>query len=498
MTEDGRRICKHGAKCHNQDPDHRKNFFHPLETAGKMSLRWRGCRYGSQCTRRDAAHLDQFSHPGDRTYRNGIVVFEPGQAPAFETLWQLFSFYDANESSYLDRGEFAPLLNTVYGLAAYPPASRKLPDEAWSDVVGKTKFMNFAQFISWVECMGVKLPVGIDGDAAEETRKCRFILKDGSRCSCAAFQPAPDHPMLCQCGHKKSMHRSDHAEKSGAALSSEATQRLHWDPGEAGLVKVLDEKLLLELQGMLVKTHKVTDNWTRDRGCRLHGVNGCGADAGCVFKNRAPVPTGYTLHRAFRNQNPEVIAKYMLCRTAISEECRREVGDASFTTKRVMSTVPLDTPLERDTCNEWRLLHGTSLEAAKSICEANFSVHLAGTGATWKDPGKDKGVPLYGYGLYFSERITKADEYAVAIPEGERYGGMFVLLVCRVVGGRTNVVTTNAIDTEKLQTDVFDGPYHSVLGDRVASLGKPYREVVVYDNHQVYPEFVLIYSREFG
>ena len=27
--------------------------------------------------------------------------------------------------------------------------------------------------------------------------------------------------------------------------------------------------------------------------------------------------------------------------------------------------------------------------------------------------------------------------------------------------------------------DILDGPYHSVLGDRVVKLGKPYREVVV-------------------
>jgi hypothetical protein len=134
---------------------------------------------------------------------------------------------------------------------------------------------------------------------------------------------------------------------------------------------------------------------------------------------------------------------------------------------------------------------------AKSICERNFAVEMAGSGATWKESGKDKGVPLYGFGIYLAERSTKADEYAVAIPEGERYAGMFTMIVCRVVGGRTNLVTSNAIDTEKLRTDVFDGPYHSVLGDRVTTLGKPYREIVVYDNHQVFPEFVLIYERAY-
>lgn len=29
-------------------------------------------------------------------------------------------------------------------------------------------------------------------------------------------------------------------------------------------------------------------------------------------------------------------------------------------------------------------------------------------GGTWKDPGALKGTPLYGFGFYFAERITKA------------------------------------------------------------------------------------------
>ena len=33
---------------------------------------------------------------------------------------------------------------------------------------------------------------------------------------------------------------------------------------------------------------------------------------------------------------------------------------------------------------------------------------MAGTGATWKDSGASKGTPLYGFGFYFAERITKA------------------------------------------------------------------------------------------
>eukprot|EP00420_Gonyaulax_spinifera_P035396 CAMPEP_0197878714 /NCGR_PEP_ID=MMETSP1439-20131203/7015_1 /TAXON_ID=66791 /ORGANISM="Gonyaulax spinifera, Strain CCMP409" /LENGTH=129 /DNA_ID=CAMNT_0043498155 /DNA_START=85 /DNA_END=474 /DNA_ORIENTATION=- len=128
---------------------------------------------------------------------------------------------------------------------------------------------------------------------------------------------------------------------------------------------------------------------------------------------------------------------------------------------------------------------------------------MAGTGATWKDPGKDTGTPLYGYGIYFAEHVTKSDEYSEAIPEeedvlpvGEEYDFHTVLL-CRVLGGRTNVVRTNEIERDKLKSDVFAGPYHSVFGDRVTTLNKPFREIVVYDKDQCYPEFLLVYARKF-
>ncbi|CAJ1366245.1 unnamed protein product, partial [Effrenium voratum] len=126
---------------------------------------------------------------------------------------------------------------------------------------------------------------------------------------------------------------------------------------------------------------------------------------------------------------------------------------------------------------------------------------LAGSGATWKDPGKALGTPLYGFGLYFAERITKADEYAHAIQEGDPLPvssgaeDLYAVLLCRVLGGRSNLVTTNEIERDKLRKDVFDGPYHSVFGDRVSSLGKPYKEVVVYDKDQTFPEYLLVYSR---
>ena len=59
------------------------------------------------------------------------------------------------------------------------------------------------------------------------------------------------------------------------------------------------------------------------------------------------------------------------------------------------------------------------------------------------------------------------------------------------------VIETNEIDKDQLKKEVFDGPYHSVFGDRVKTLGKPYREIIVYDKDQIYPEYLVLYERLF-
>merc|ERR1712216_64965 len=243
----------------------------------------------------------------------------------------------------------------------------------------------------------------------------------------------------------------------------------NWKEGVEGLVPVEDPALMSMLQAMLTATHKTTDNWTRDRGCRIHGVNGC--DWAHASGNRVPVPNGYLLRIALRNQNLDLWRKYSIAKTSISHECAR---DASVLCKEGMhaqysqvstattSVAHLDAPLASG-CNEWRLFHGCGPAACQGICSANFRLDLSGTGATWKDTGKTKGTPLYGFGVYLAERATKADEYAAQVqfrdfaqilgPEFafSDYGKLHCLLVVRCIGGRTNIVTTNEIDTQKLR-----------------------------------------------
>lgn len=206
------------------------------------------------------------------------------------------------------------------------------------------------------------------------------------------------------------------------------------------------------------------------------------------------VPKGYTLVGAYRNQNRDLWQKYTLLKNAIARECTLD-GEVPYTP--IAGTVEPPFPLDAG-CNEWHLFHGTSPEKCRTICATNFRLNMAGTGATWKDTGVSVGTPLYGFGVYFAEKITKADEYSAPIPPGEVGEGCHCAVLCRVIGGRTNIVTTNEIEVDKLRRDVFDGPYHSVFGDRVSSLGKPFREVVVYDKDQCFPELLLVYTRNYS
>lgn len=134
--------------------------------------------------------------------------------------------------------------------------------------------------------------------------------------------------------------------------------------------------------------------------------------------------------------------------------------------------------------NEFYVFHGTSPMAAKSIFDNNFKVDLAGTGTG----------SLYGPGLYFSEASSKSDEYAHA-EKDTIFAGQYALLVCRVCCGNINYCDEVNPPVESLvNTIVKDGTHHSVLGDREKCRGT-FREFVVFDCAQTYPEYVVIYNR---
>lgn len=139
------------------------------------------------------------------------------------------------------------------------------------------------------------------------------------------------------------------------------------------------------------------------------------------------------------------------------------------------------TPVITEGINEHWLWHGTTPEAAKGIINRGFDLSRAGS---------VRGS-LYGKGICFAESSMKADFYAKEPDER----GWYVLLLCRVVLGRVLYCDDAAPDAEELENKCAVGrACHAVVGDREKVSGS-FREVVVFDEKQIYPEYMVWYTR---
>lgn len=134
--------------------------------------------------------------------------------------------------------------------------------------------------------------------------------------------------------------------------------------------------------------------------------------------------------------------------------------------------------LEEGTNSAW-LFHGTTEAAAECICRGDFRVNLAGSNAG----------TLFGHGVYLAESCSKSDEYS-----SENDDGLRCLLVCRAVLGNVNYCDEKRPDVNDLVNSCVCGPFHSVLGDR-EKVHNTFREFIVYDDNQVYPEYIVWYTR---
>mmetsp|Transcript_98765 Transcript_98765/g.258018 ORF Transcript_98765/g.258018 Transcript_98765/m.258018 type:complete len:96 (-) Transcript_98765:4-291(-) len=87
----------------------------------------------------------------------------------------------------------------------------------------------------------------------------------------------------------------------------------------------------------------------------------------------------------------------------------------------------------------------------------------------------------------------KADEYTRSDSRG-----FSPMLLCRVVLGRIHYCEDRNPSGRQLEGKcaggVGGGGYHAVLGDR-EKVNSTFREFIIFDNCQVYPEFLIWYSR---
>eukprot|EP00930_Biecheleria_cincta_P047334 TRINITY_DN32792_c0_g1_i1.p1 TRINITY_DN32792_c0_g1~~TRINITY_DN32792_c0_g1_i1.p1 ORF type:complete len:717 (-),score=106.36 TRINITY_DN32792_c0_g1_i1:77-2134(-) len=228
---------------------------------------------------------------------------------------------------------------------------------------------------------------------------------------------------------------------------------------------------------------------TRDRKCpKVTGT--CPVTAGgcaCVQPGGDPgLPVGYKVRRVVRVEDSEMWGRY---------ERKRDRIRSQRTRKGQMPLPKLDQPVLTDevanrhpdrfdpldnTLNEVYLWHGTNVRTALAIAQDDFRMDMAGSNIG----------SMYGSGCYLAESITKADEYATDEPGGY-YSGIFAVLLCRVVLGRFYYTQDR---DEEAGSQVQQGNYDSTVGDRAKKVGT-FREFVVYHSDEIYPEYIVLYSR---
>lgn len=140
--------------------------------------------------------------------------------------------------------------------------------------------------------------------------------------------------------------------------------------------------------------------------------------------------------------------------------------------------------------NEVFLWHGTSAQKVFSISQGGFDLHMAGSVAG----------SLYGKGVYCAECSSKSDEYSIEDDASRAQGPhkeLHCMCLCRVVLGEVLTLTTGGEAVHKtIESAIHSQAYDSVMGDREASVGT-YREFVVYEETRVYPEYIVLYRREY-
>jgi hypothetical protein len=210
--------------------------------------------------------------------------------------------------------------------------------------------------------------------------------------------------------------------------------------------------------------------------------------------------------KVWRIENHQLWRAYVLRREAIAAATGR--GSAATIAPDVETAVyklPSGAQLDKKS-NEHLLFHGTKMDAVSTLCNRGFDERVGSLGG------------VFGSGCYFAENSSKSDEY---VPAADKQ----YMFLCRVVLGTP--FATPKIHANLRRPPCLEGHFDSgppighpfgkrapkVGGgpcghDRFDSLMAPtkemdsrawlekFREFVVYDHSQCYPEYLILYDRQ--
>lgn len=469
------------------------------------------CKHGAKCYRRNPQHLLDEAHPADPDYLS--CCRHNNHAPEFISIRKLFEWCDISGGGKATRDEVNKIWELLQSMGE---GIGDLTDELWQQMDDDGNgHINFSEFAEFTTSKNVGLPLGLDdlihtNDQANLRCgvfecKCvcfRTVRSQRRRCkygeSCyqtslehreqfahpddedltdweANVRSRPDLDM-CECQHKKKLHASPYIGAAAVAYPKYWTSMTDISDVKDfnELVPVSPEYIEL-FQTLFQITY--SDVTTRDR------VNHC---------KTWKVPRSFKVLGAKRNENSRLWRKYIVrkaelqkevelfrtCDGELRKECPPIEIYSNVETTKAFQDLASDADTLDEEINEWYLFHGTSSSAAENICKTDFKMRLAGSATG----------TLYGRGAYLAESITKADEYA----KDEK--SCFTVMLCRVLGGRVKYTDERTPDPEKLTEACVQGPYDCILGDR-KKVSKTYREFIVFDTENIYPEYTIEYQR---
>uniref|UniRef100_A0A2C9KBN5 Poly [ADP-ribose] polymerase n=1 Tax=Biomphalaria glabrata TaxID=6526 RepID=A0A2C9KBN5_BIOGL len=199
-----------------------------------------------------------------------------------------------------------------------------------------------------------------------------------------------------------------------------------------------------------------------------------------------------------RVENVELFEKYHTLRKTMfrkivqTQKIFNEVGIVSHSTGPILTTKYLSEAMKKELyyeINEHYLFYGTKTKELENIIHKGLDSRLAVDG-------------ILGKGIYTAERSTKSDQYA------DSNDSKLTMILCRVVLGNVFLCEPNSEFVTNPGKKLYRPPctrcletrchcqkqtlFDSVMGDGQF----PFREFVVYEGSQIYPEYIITYVRE--
>ncbi|PRP80347.1 hypothetical protein PROFUN_11916 [Planoprotostelium fungivorum] len=218
-------------------------------------------------------------------------------------------------------------------------------------------------------------------------------------------------------------------------------------------------------------------------------------------------PASFQVTKVVRVQNELLWRRYSFHKELIDDHNHNKLKLTK--SSMYLNRYPIITPLLDAHVNEYYLWHGTS---SRVIDMVGFDERVSAMAG------------MFGAGIYFAENASKSNQYVPCPVCGQGSilsekpncvcntlgGSEMTLLLCRVIMGDVHIVTNYNELTYKgtISSPVRRPPvknkenpgeiYDSVLGEskkHIPSAFLSYREMVVYDRSQVYPEYIVHYRR---